>query len=162
MPVETAPAVIDTRLVNALIFNAQPSEKATESAARFAADADEIASPSIASDNGPLSRMFPRILKGELNWLRRRQGGLWVGGKAILTKTDLSFTPNGLNSAFHAFPERLGWTVSLAAVIEVRVRRGVLTNIIEVQSAAGQVSIRCFGAKSFSARIEIARVSIQA
>ena len=119
MSVETPSNLIDTRLVNAPIFNAQPSQKAMEGPARFAADAGGTAAPGHGRVKGPLSRMFRRIMKGELGWFRKRQGGLWVGGKAILPKTELSFTPNRLNAAIHASSERLGWTVPLAAITAV-------------------------------------------
>ena len=162
MAAETFPTVIDTRLVNALIFNPEPSQQAIEGANRVSADGGRIAFPRAGPRKGLLSRVLSKIIKGELARRRNRRGGLWVGGKTILTKTELNFAPNALNAAFHAIPERLGWTVPLALITAIRVRRGVLTNIIEVQTVSGQQSIRCFGAGSFAANIEKASLSIRA
>jgi hypothetical protein len=157
----TAINVIDTRFANALIPDATASERALQAAGQFTSEAAAIAHNGSSLLRYPLSRMFPRVIKSELEWVRNRQGGLWVGGKAILTNTDLSFMPNAVNAAVHAAPDHLSWSVPLVDVTAVLVRRGLLTSVIDVQARSGRVNLRCFRANAFAAHIEKARFSIE-
>lgn len=88
------------------------------------------------------------------------QGGLWVGGKAVLTISTLSFSPNGMNRALHASPEELEVRVPLSSITDIHIRRGFITDIIDVHSAIVTLTIRCFKAKSFVVAIEAARRAV--
>ena len=47
-----------------------------------------------------------------------------------------------------------GFETPLADVTGVRVKGGILTKIIDIETQHGKLSIRCFGAKDFAAAIE--------
>jgi hypothetical protein len=87
-----------------------------------------------------------------VDWLQRRMGGLWVGGRVTLTEDHVYFTPNGLNAMAHAAD-----TTQLAPldrVVEVRDRFGILTRIVDVKLDDGSVfTFRCFGAGKFARQI---------
>jgi hypothetical protein len=87
-----------------------------------------------------------------VDWLRRRMGGLWVGGRVTLTSGALSFGPNALNAAAH--DGDVIWTIPLSAVAEVKDRFGWLTRIVDVRTDNGEtVTFRCFGAPAFAEQI---------
>ena len=126
-----APDVLDTRVVNALF---------SQAALRLGA--------------------MPRIVSWLTELLRQLMGGLWVGGNAVLTRTELMFSPNGLNSALHNEPENLHHRIPLDVITSVQVRWGFVTNIIDIKTQTATWSLRCFGASQFAANIEIARSSV--
>lgn len=86
---------------------------------------------------------------------RSLMGGLWVGGKATLYTDRLSFQPNALNRALHDGDYSL--EISLSDIEDVCVRWGVLTKIIDVETDAGRLSLRCFGAPAFAKQILLQR-----
>lgn len=81
-------------------------------------------------------------------------GGLWVGGRATLTTTELSFQPNATNRAFHT--GTLDITVPLPAIAGVEVARGFVTKIIAIRTPRFVVKIRCYGAAAFADQIRSA------
>lgn len=83
-------------------------------------------------------------------------GGLWVGGNAWLTASELSFEPNALNRRFHVNPEELAASVRLSDVTEVSWRKGLVTSIIDVETETEKLSIRCYRSKAFAEAIEAA------
>lgn len=99
-----------------------------------------------------------------MRWLteffRRLLGGLWVGGNAVLTSTELVFTPNALNSALHQEPEKLHLRISLEDIKGVQVRWGFVTKIIDVETRTATWSLRCYGAAKFAESIERVRSSV--
>ena len=92
----------------------------------------------------PIDSLFPAMKKA--------MGGLWVGGNATLTEDTLAFAPNKLNMELHKGDVSV--EIPLAEVTGVRVKGGILTKIIDVETSHGKLSIRCFGAKDFAAAIE--------
>ena len=87
-----------------------------------------------------------------VDWLRRRMGGLWVGGAVTLTRDALHFGPNALNGALHA--DDTSQSVALHRVVEVANRFGWLTRIVDVRTDDGQTfTFRCFGARAFAEKI---------
>lgn len=98
--------------------------------------------------------MPPVRLSVEL--VRALNRGLWVGGEAQLTSSALVFRPNALNKFFHDDPDGLEVIVPLRKIVAVRVRAGFVTDIIHIETTAGQLSIRCFKAKQFAQKIETA------
>jgi hypothetical protein len=89
--------------------------------------------------------------KAGLRALDKRQGGLWVGGTLSVFESGVSFEPNGLNRAIQEgeLASELEWS----EVLGIKVRFGILTNIIEVSHAHGVRAFRCFGAKRVAAEI---------
>ena len=87
------------------------------------------------------------VLKG----FKKAMGGLWVGGTATLYETKIAFRPNAMNKAVHAGDYSI--EIPLDNVTEVQVRFGFVTKIIDIATADGKLSIRCFGAPDFAAKI---------
>ena len=81
-------------------------------------------------------------------------GGLWVGGKATLSPARLTFVPNAVNQALHSSPNQLNLSVPLTEIVDLQVRRGLITDVIDVQMHSGNCSFRCFKAKAFAVEIE--------
>jgi hypothetical protein len=87
-----------------------------------------------------------------VDWLRRRMGGLWVGGAVTLTREALHFGPNALNAAAHA--DDTSRSVRLDRGIEVSDRFGWITRIVDVRTEEGEtLTFRCFGARAFADEI---------
>ena len=89
--------------------------------------------------------------------VKKLMGGLWVGGTAYLTEDAVEFHPNGLNRAVHKDPESLSVVLPLRGITSVETRFGMMTQIIDIKTAIGTLSIRCFGADGFAKKIEKAR-----
>jgi hypothetical protein len=85
----------------------------------------------------------------------QRQGGLWVGGTLSVYDSGVSFEPNGLNRALQE--GKLTSELSWPEVLDIKVRRGVLTNIIELSHANGVQAFRCFAAQRVAADMTQAR-----
>lgn len=131
--------IVDNRLANVFFANASVSE--------------DLA----GKDHQGSSSLLPKAISRQIDAGRRKQGGLWVGGKAVLTTSTLSFTPNSMNQALHATPENLEISISLANISNVAVHRGLITDVIEIRTDAGILKIKCFKAKAFAAAIEATR-----
>eukprot|EP00903_Cladosiphon_okamuranus_P003288 g3286.t1 len=89
--------------------------------------------------------------------MKKLMGGLWVGGTAYLTSDALEFHPNGFNRVVHKDPDSLSVVLPLRGITGVETRFGVATQIIDIKTAIGTLSIRCFGAPGFARKIEAAR-----
>ena len=86
--------------------------------------------------------------------VKKLMGGLWVGGTAYLTSDAVEFHPNGLNRAMHKDPESLSVVLPLRSITGVETRFGIATQIIDIKTAIGTLSIRCYGAKGFADKIK--------
>ncbi|MEL7111198.1 MAG: hypothetical protein AAFV59_13170 [Pseudomonadota bacterium] len=93
------------------------------------------------------------------NAIKKLMGGLWVGGTAYLTTDAVEFHPNGFNRAVHKDPDSLSVVLPLRGITSVETRFGVATQIIDIKTAIGTLSIRCFGAPGFAKKIEAARTA---
>lgn len=133
--------IVDNRLANVFFANASVSE--------------DLAGKDQQEDSG----LLPKAVSRRIDAGRRKQGGLWVGGKAVLTTSALSFAPNSMNQALHAAPENLEISISLANISNVAVHRGLITDVIEIRTDAGILKIKCFKAKAFAAAIEATRIA---
>jgi hypothetical protein len=78
-------------------------------------------------------------------------GGLWVGGRVTLTRTDVAFAPNRLNAELHT--GETTFRLALEDLTSVEVSRGVATSIVELQTATAVARFRCSGAKRFAEQI---------
>ncbi|MBN8913320.1 MAG: hypothetical protein J0H65_14935 [Rhizobiales bacterium] len=106
-------------------------------------------------------RLFLFGSDSSVDWLRRRMGGLWVGGAVTLTRDALYFGPNALNGALHA--DDTSQSVALDRVLEVSDRFGWLTRIVDVRTDDGETfTFRCFGARSFAEQIRGAVQALRA
>ena len=83
---------------------------------------------------------------------KRRHGGLWVGGRLVITNEEIQFTPNALNVAVHmnvtAMIIPLGFVNSVSWIF------GFFTGIILIVSKKGEYRFRCFGAKGIVRKLE--------
>ncbi len=89
--------------------------------------------------------------------VKKLMGGLWVGGTAYLTEDAIEFHPNGLNRAVHKDPDELSVVLPLKSLNAVETRFGLFTQIIDLKTAIGTLSIRCYGADKFAKKIDAAR-----
>jgi hypothetical protein len=83
--------------------------------------------------------------------IRRRYGGLWVGGRVSLTATGFAFAANAVNRAVQS--GTLDFVVPLDAIVGVEVERGFITNIIAIRTPDSVFKIRCFGAARFAEKV---------
>lgn len=93
--------------------------------------------------------------KREMDRWRRRDGGLWVGGRVTLSDTELVFTANAANRAVQN--GTMDVTVDLRQIQDVRFTKALGMNIVDVGWPSGRLRIRCYGAKRFAAAVEAAR-----
>jgi hypothetical protein len=113
-----------------------------------------------SAELSPAMKAVPHsgVVTGVLGGFRKYYGGLWVGGKATLTNSQLSFEPNAMN--------RLAQTGELSVVVPLYEIKGVtlqnafLTNIIVIRTKKSTLRLRCFGAADFMQKIrELANVA---
>lgn len=89
------------------------------------------------------SEALPGVALGVVHRARKQLGGLWVGGRVKASSEMLTFTPNGMNAAFHSELEAL--RIPWSAVRAVRREFGWLTGLVVVEHAQGEFRFRCFG-----------------
>jgi hypothetical protein len=83
-----------------------------------------------------------------LKEFKKVMGGLWVGGTATLYERKLAFRPNALNLAVHAGDYSV--EIPLQEISDIQVRFGFVTKIIDIVTAHGKLSMRCFEAEDFA------------
>jgi hypothetical protein len=93
-----------------------------------------------------------------LKEFKKAMGGLWVGGTATLHETKLAFRPNALNRALHAGDYSV--EIPLREISDIQVRFGFITKIIDIVTAHGKLSLRCFGAEDFAGTIRTQKKSL--
>jgi len=87
-----------------------------------------------------------------LEAFRHAYGGLWVGGKVEVTHSVVRLSANALNRVVQE--GELDIELPLALVRKVSVEGGFITKIVRLDSDAGSVKFRCFGAKDIASLIE--------
>ncbi len=83
--------------------------------------------------------------------MKKKMGGYWVGGTLALYADRLEFRPNFANEWLH--DGDCGAALALVDVIDIRVRQGLVTNIIDIVAENRTLSVRCYGAAGFADRI---------
>jgi hypothetical protein len=86
-----------------------------------------------------------------LTEFKKAMGGLWVGGTATLYESKLAFHPNLMNRLVHAGDYSI--EIPLREITDIQIRFGFVTKIIDIKTAHGTLSIRCYGAESFAETI---------
>ena len=86
-----------------------------------------------------------------VGFIRKMTGGIWVGGRAILTTHRIVFLPNMLNRVLHEDLTPLA--IALTDAIEVVHRFGIVTSIVDVKSTRLTITFRGYRMKSFVADI---------
>lgn len=140
--------VIDTRLANALFANARMSGRTSDLIEHAGAIGPEGAAEGL------------KALDSVLDAFADHYGGLWVGGRATLTASTLTFEPNALNRFVHEEGAKLRMDLPLGAIDKVTTRFGWFTGIIDVAALGAVFTLRCYGSKTFAAKIEVARSAV--
>jgi len=94
-------------------------------------------------------------LEPVLGVIRQMTGGIWVGGRVILTTHRVVFSPNGLNRMLQDNPPTIA--LALADLSEAKQRFGLATAIVDIRSPAFTLTVRGYRMRSFVAVIERAR-----
>ncbi|NUT77818.1 hypothetical protein HNO86_22470 [Pseudomonas sp. C1C7] len=91
------------------------------------------------------------VLGNVLESFRQRHGGLWVGGGLVITSRVVRLSANGLNRAVQS--GALDIELPLPQIRRVTVEGGFITKIVRLDTRAGSVKFRCYGAKKVAALI---------
>ena len=83
--------------------------------------------------------------------VRKKHGGLWVGGRVTLTRAELGFAPNAVNRLVH-FGDP-SFKIPLFAIRHIDVEPGFVTKIIAVTWTGGVTRFRCYRATLFAGQI---------
>lgn len=100
------------------------------------------------------SDVVPVAALSALARFKRKHGGLWVGGVVSVSRTGVSFWPNGVNRAFHDGLEPIH--VVANDIRAVKYEFGWVTGIVVVEHAHGEFRFRCYGAKRLAAAMAAA------
>ena len=92
-----------------------------------------------------------------LEAFKEAYGGLWVGGKMVLTHTMVYLSANAMNRVVQ--DGTLDIELPLALIQKVTIEGGFMTKVIRLDTGGGSVKFRCFGAKDVAAMIENAILS---
>lgn len=87
-----------------------------------------------------------------LEAFKEAYGGLWVGGKMELTDTAVRLSANAMNRVVQE--GTLDIALPLSLVRKVSIEGGFVTKIVRLDTDAGSVKFRCFGAKDVASLIE--------
>lgn len=143
-------------MTNSADIIARRKANALWSDARLSAQVVESMSRRLVRSGFLVGWLWPSVLHDGTERMRASQGGLWVGGDGLLSRTAIAFKPNGMNVKLHADPETLNIVVPLERLTSIRVRRAFITDIIDIETPDIGLSLRCFRAKQFAAEIEAA------
>jgi hypothetical protein len=103
--------------------------------------------PEIANALVPGAVTSPWVnAEAAINHVRKKYGGLWVGGKVVAMPDGIRFTPNGMNRVLHVGLESTD--IPLDTITSVHREFGWLTGIVVVKPAEGE----CRGATSGASR----------
>ncbi len=90
-----------------------------------------------------------------VNALYEESGGMWIGGKATVTKTHIDFKMNAFNKLVNNCVQ--SFTISITDIKQLNLIRGLLTNIISISTAKSTYKIRCYGAEKVIESINVLR-----
>jgi hypothetical protein len=89
---------------------------------------------------------------------KQAYGGLWVGGKAVLTQSALEFSPNALNRGVQK--GQLDIRIPPTEITAVQTESAALTNVIVIEGPGLMFKVRCFLAEKFAEQIRAASPSV--
>src|SRR3546814_5662248 len=95
--------IVENRLANVFFANASVSEALA------------------GEDHQGSSSLLPKAICRQIDAGRRRPGGLWVRGRAVLPTSTLSYTPDSMNQSVQATPENMEISIPLAHISTVPV-----------------------------------------
>ena len=130
-------------------------------------DPDEIlAKKSVSAllDGAQMGRLSKMILgldgRISANLSKKMIGGQWINGKALIKTNGFEFQPSKLNQPFLKNMDELRIVIPWPDVIGVQKRFGMVASIIDLETAADTLSIRCYGADELIEIIEAAREAV--
>lgn len=127
-------SAIDKRLSNALIKDAEPDFEV------FFAVSEVLGLGAGKGAVNSVSLVAKKLV-----------GGLWVGGTTYLADDAIIFRPNLLNRLVHK--QDCSVIIPLHEITKVNKRFGIGTQIIDIGTLKGVLSIRCYWATSFAEAI---------
>ncbi|WP_338586223.1 hypothetical protein [Pseudomonas sp. MAG733B] len=92
------------------------------------------------------------VLGDVLETFKEIHGGLWVGGGLVITPRVVRLSANALNRAVQE--GTLDIELPHSMIRKVSVEGGFITKIVRLDTRAGSVKFRCYGAKAVAALIE--------
>jgi hypothetical protein len=87
------------------------------------------------------------LLNAQLSVFKKLMGGLWVGGTTYLTEDAVIFRPNRMNRLVHKGDCSV--SIPLIEITDVKKRFGMVTQIIDITTSKGTLSVRCYRSSSF-------------
>ncbi|WP_417696929.1 hypothetical protein [Pseudomonas sp.] len=140
-----AERILKSKLVNFLVADAELNHS----------NVDDIYCEAGAGDVDALS--------GVLEAFKEAYGGMWVGGKLVLSQTRVRLNANAMNRLVQ--DGTLDIELPLELIRNVSIEGGFITKIVRLDTDAGSVKFRCYGAKEVASLIEqmiLTRVSTSA
>ena len=101
-----------------------------------------------------VSSMISPVAGPVLGLFRSWAGGLWVGGRVTLTTASVVFAPNALNRMVQS--GSLDVSIPLAAIDDIEVVPGFVTNIVVLRTTELVFKVRCWGARRFASAVRAA------
>jgi hypothetical protein len=126
--------ILDYRICNACLRDARPNQFASLALNAMGADG----------------------IEGVFALIKKMTGGLWVGGRTILTSHRVIFAPNAMNKAVHESLSMIA--LRLRDVTEVNDRFAVGSRIIDITTPDGSLTVRVPRAVAFRDAIRQARM----
>lgn len=84
-------------------------------------------------------------------------GGQWISGTALIMPAGFEFQPSRLNQPFFKNMDALRIHIPWPELIGVSKRFGVVAAIVDLETSADTLSVRCHGADDLIAKIKAAR-----
>lgn len=97
------------------------------------------------------SEKVPSSALSAIESVRKKAGGLWVGGRIVANSKEIRFSANAMNKMVHENLEDI--RIDMSDVLSVRREFGWVTGIVVVTHRQGELRFRCFGAKEFAAKL---------
>lgn len=129
-------------------------------------DPDKILSTKNVSallDGAKMGRLSKMILglDGQIsaNLSKKMIGGQWISGQALIKTTGFEFQPSKLNQPFFKNMDELRILIPWSELNQVSKRFGMVASIIDLETSADTLSIRCYGGDELISQINAARTA---
>lgn len=97
------------------------------------------------------SGLASHSIKDTIDKIKKKKGGLWVGGKFTISEGGFNFYTNTMNKAAHISDADISF--DLSEIKKVWRDFGWVSGIINLQLENQLVRVRCFGAKKVAREI---------
>ncbi|NQY95684.1 MAG: hypothetical protein HRT82_00865 [Henriciella sp.] len=114
-------------------------------------------------DGAKMGRLSKMILglDGQIsaNLSKKMIGGQWISGQALIKTTGFEFQPSKLNQPFFKNMDELRILIPWSELNQVSKRFGMVASIIDLETSADTLSIRCYGGDELISQINAARTA---